>query len=391
MPNIKVKGPDGEVLTFEGVERILMDAADGETSVPFSYGDAVENIPIALNLAEGNQQVVAEDGMLVKSATILKPATLTPDNIRSGVNVAGIDGEFIGDTEEVTVKLNFPAGDGTTDILPLTTYGGFAYDSLYNARLIAVAVPYTLTIGETYTVVWDGSVYECVCQDGSAMSAGGVILGNAAGWGFSGNNEPFVIATDNGGSAMYGALTDTEDGGEHTARIYQGTEVFTDMEVTPPTEGKWLSKVTVKKPEGLKPDNIRLGVEVGGVTGTLIGDTEEATVELDMAEGDQVIEPSTYGKVLSKVTVKKPETLVPENIAKGVVIGGVVGEHSGGGGDLEGDILKYIAYQLDVEHNELIVCAIFFGLLYQDTGSYNIHLPAKIGGYRVVINSEGVT
>lgn len=330
MPNIKVKGPDGEVLTFEGVERVLMDDADGGPAVPFSYGDAVENIPITLDLAEGDQQVVAEDGMLVKSATIIKPTTLTPDNIRSGVEVAGVVGTLIGDTEEVTVELDFPAGDVAADILPLTTYSGFAHDPGYNAYRIDTAVPYTLTIGETYMVVWDGAAHECICQDGSAMAAGGVILGNAAGWGFSGNGEPFVIATDNSGYAMYGALTDTEDGGEHTVRIYQVTEERTDMEVTP-SEGKWLSKVTVKKPEGLTPDNIRLGVEVGGITGTLIGDTEEATVELDLAEGDQVVEPSAHGKVLSRVTVKKPETLIPENIAEGVQIGGVEGTHKGGG------------------------------------------------------------
>ena len=216
MPNIKVKGPDGEVLTFEGVERILMDSADGETTVPFSYGDTVENIPIALNLAEGNQQVVAEDGVLVKSAIILKPEDLASENIRYGRHIAGFDGTFIGDTEEVTV-------------------------------------------------------------------------------------------------------------------------------------------------------------------------------DLSMADGDQVIVPSSYGKVLSKVTVKKPEGLVPENIAKGIEIGGVVGEHSGGGVELEGEILKYIAYQLDEDNKELIVCAIFFELFYQDTGSYAIHIPEKIGGYGVVINSEGVT
>lgn len=48
------------------------------------------------------------------------------------------------------------------------------------------------------------------------------------------------------------------------------------------------------------------------------------TFDLSMPDGDQVITPNE-GRVFSKVTVKKPETMVPENIRKGTDIGGVVG------------------------------------------------------------------
>lgn len=64
---------------------------------------------------------------------------------------------------------------------------------------------------------------------------------------------------------------------------------------------------------------------------------EERTVDLNFASGgdvaDMEITPSSEGRVMSKVTVKKPETLIPENIAKDVDIGGVVGTHEGGGTD----------------------------------------------------------
>lgn len=49
-----------------------------------------------------------------------------------------------------------------------------------------------------------------------------------------------------------------------------------------------------------------------------------------MPSGNQVIQP-TSGKVMSKVTVQKPATLLPENIKKDVVIGGVTGTLEGGG------------------------------------------------------------
>lgn len=51
---------------------------------------------------------------------------------------------------------------------------------------------------------------------------------------------------------------------------------------------------------------------------------EEKTVDLNMASGNQVILP-TDGKAMSKVTVKKPWQLAPEYIRKGFTIGGVRG------------------------------------------------------------------
>lgn len=51
---------------------------------------------------------------------------------------------------------------------------------------------------------------------------------------------------------------------------------------------------------------------------------QEKTAALAMTEGDQVVTPDT-GKVLSKVTITKPETLVATNVKKDVNIGGVVG------------------------------------------------------------------
>ena len=49
-----------------------------------------------LSLASGNQTVHATDGKYMTSVTINKPSTLVADNIKSGVNIAGVTGTYEG-------------------------------------------------------------------------------------------------------------------------------------------------------------------------------------------------------------------------------------------------------------------------------------------------------
>lgn len=72
---------------------------------------------------------------------------------------------------------------------------------------------------------------------------------------------------------------------------------------------------------------------VAGVTGTAEGgaaESEEKTVTLDFSSGDMTVEPSA-GKLLSKVEIPKPATLLPGNIKKNVTISGVTGTLESGG------------------------------------------------------------
>lgn len=71
-----------------------------------------------------------------------------------------------------------------------------------------------------------------------------------------------------------------------------------------------------------------LEVNMGQVMEVLA--TEERTVELSMPSGNQVILP-TSSKGMRKVTIQKPDTMLPENIKKDVVIGGVTGTLDDGG------------------------------------------------------------
>lgn len=60
-----------------------------------------------------------------------------------------------------------------------------------------------------------------------------------------------------------------------------------------------------------------------------------AEFELDFSNGDiHITAPDGYA--FTGGTIKKPETLIPENIAKDVEVAGIVGTHEGGGGSVEG-------------------------------------------------------
>lgn len=56
----------------------------------------IDNIDIVPNFANGDQIVMAQEGYAVKGATILKPATLIPENIAEGVEIAGVVGTHAG-------------------------------------------------------------------------------------------------------------------------------------------------------------------------------------------------------------------------------------------------------------------------------------------------------
>ena len=215
MPNIKLKGQTGEVLTYEDVERVYFDSADKDGEVVYyTHGKVLEGVFIEPDFSKGDQVISVPDGSLVKEATIVKPAELIPENIRYGTTVAGVEGELIGDTEEVTVDLD--------------------------------------------------------------MAEGGQVI-------------------------------------------------------TPSAAGKVLSKVTVTKPGTMKPENIKAGVDIGGVVGEYVTPGTSKEIEPDFSAGDYT-ETAEDDERWNEVVVKKPETLIPENIVKDVDIGGVVGTHEGGGG-----------------------------------------------------------
>lgn len=252
---------------------------------------------------------------------------------------------------------------------------------------------FDLVDGETYRIVWDGITYDCIAQ---YVESGGIVGVGIGNFGMAGlgedTGEPFVLGVFSDGSNT--ACYATEEATSHSFILYRlipnghdivlknysgadvtyenvdavmfdtpngGTQVYTRGELisgvyisldlkdgnqtaTTP-EGTLANAATIIKPDTLVPENIRNGITIAGVEGEFLGDTEELALSLSMADGDMVITPTEEGKVISQVTITKPETLIPENIAEGVEIGGVVGTFVGGGA-IEG-VYKVTFYSWD--------------------------------------------
>lgn len=247
------------------------------------------------------------------------------------------------------------SGGGSSEkvLLAEQTFEGFAYASNYDAYLYnLIPSPYVLTVGETYFIKWNGTVYECVAQDLSAMMEGTVAVGNLSPLGLSGDNEPFIIsyAASSNGSGFLAFDTETS----HRVKIYQET-------------------------------------------------ISSKTVELDFSDGDMEIS-AGEGKAFSKVDIPKPETLIPENIAKDVSIAGIVGTLSAGGSSdssFKSDTFDVTAGQMTIEHGgnaipDLIIVAINDspdnGNVFFSFGCSNAMLSKIGGGYvnEVSVINNGV-
>lgn len=213
---------------------------------------------------------------------------------------------------------------------------------------------FTLEVGGTYSVYWDGTEYEVIGQDASALvSAGTVVLGNASAFGLSGNNEPFVVICTNGMGVGFASVAETVD--SHIIGVYQ--EVADEEPAEPEKEEHIVlkdrngndieyqgidilhAKTTTGGTKGfasfkdgeLIPGNIAKGIEFGGVTGTMeVPASVEKTVELDFSAGSMEVTPES-GQVFSKVNIPVPENLAPSVIAEGVDIAGIIGTLAAGG------------------------------------------------------------
>ena len=249
------------------------------TNVPAT---PTEEKTVDLAMASGNQVVTPASGKHLTKVTITKPATLAAGNIKSGVNIGGVTGTLSPAKTEQAKTVDLAMASGNQVVSP---------DSGKVLSGVTITKPATLVASNIKK---------------------GVTIGGVA-----------------------GSLS--------PAKPEQSKDVGLDMasgsQVVEPDTGKVLSGVTIYKPSTMTADNIRKGVNIGGVVGSYAPTfaTETKTVDLAMGSGNQVISKSSGKDGMTQVTITKPSTMLPANIKKGVNIGGVTGtyegESSGGSSD----------------------------------------------------------
>lgn len=297
---------------------------------------------------------------------------------------------------------------------------------------------FEMVAGDTYTVVWDGTQYVCVAESGTFGGTDAVTIGNLSLHDLGEDTgEPFVIgyipsyqmnmmrATGEVGLhtlAIYSGVLEEETTGANIVLYdrngnpvtYEGIETVTfntdkdgetatythgkavdeepvtlDLskgnQTVTPADGDFMKKAVIQKPEGLLPENIKKGVEIAGVEGEMVGTGVSKEVELNLAEGDQTVQ-ADEDTLMSEVVIKKPETLLPENIKKGVNIAGVSGNAPTVSFDPTDENLKYVAYYFDVERGEVQVRDYATYARQADTGVYQVDIPNTLGGCPVSID-----
>lgn len=216
----------------------------------------------------------------------------------------------------------------------------------------------------------------------------------------SAGQEGIVLKDRNGNDVIYYGIETvtfdtTTEGKQQTYTkgvIAEGIEVQLDLSDGDQTiqapEGYLVKEATIKKPETLLPENIANNIEVAGVVGTYQGNLlENVPIALDFSEGDQTITaPDGYG--VKSAVIAKPENLVPENIKEGETIAGIPGSFKGGADfDFSDENNKFFLYQI-VQLNGSPVVAIKnvdVNEIKVATGLYDINVPETIMGMESVI------
>lgn len=230
-PVILLADHTGEVVEHSRPDRLRVDTGDGATThyvherlVP----ELLEDIAVEPDFSGGDQSFAVPDGYAVKSGTIQKPEQLLPENIREGVNIAGVHGavsvpELI---EGMSIELDFSGGDQS-----LAAPDGTAVK--------------TATITKPETLI-PGNIRE------------GVTVAGIEGTASVPEQVEKTITLDFSGGGMTVA----------------------------PEEGQVFSEVNIPVPTNLIPTNIAEGVAIAGIIGTLMAGSGGGSGSLKIASGD---------------------------------------------------------------------------------------------------------
>lgn len=130
---------------------------------------------VALSMGAGDQTITPDAGMVLSSVTVGKPATLISSNIKNGVNIGGVVGDFSVPLEaQKTVALDMASGDQT--ITPTSGYDGMGEVVVEKpSTLLAENIKDGVTIGGVtgnYTAPTPTLVTKTITENGTYSAAG---------------------------------------------------------------------------------------------------------------------------------------------------------------------------------------------------------------------------
>lgn len=252
-----------------------MDTVIPNAQATFIRGAAVQPFTQELNMKDGNQ-IVESNGAFFKSATIIKPETLIPENIKKGIDIGGVEGTFeiqgVSKTAEIDFATEYTKAYNSTDV------SNFKVAENEGKYIRIMYEPYDGLFGES---VEQYAYYRC----------------------------------DLSGSSY--TLTKVETG---SIPLKNSQEIKADI-------GTSLTEVVITKPETLIAANIRKNVDIGGVSGDFIGNGYSHTINnLNFQDGMVTVAPDK-DKLFSEIKIPVPDNLTANNIKSGTVIAGIQGTY----------------------------------------------------------------
>lgn len=240
-----------------------------------------------------------------------------------------------------------------------------------------------LEVGETYNVVWSGESYTVEAFAANVSGFGDLVaIGDGSILEYPESDAPFIIAWSEG-AALFLAFDYPDNPAEFRhIGIYREVAEEPEAEVGTSIVLKDRNGNDVTY-EGIETVTFDTPVENETATFTLGVEQKGLEVALNLKDGDQPVKADT-GHLLKKLTIKKPESLKPENIRFGENVGGVDGAFKGFF-DVSDENLKFFSCRIDEENKMIFLTSIFYDVLLETTGSYDVNVPDKIAGYDVII------
>lgn len=252
-----------------------------------------EQLKTAIPTAAG-VEVLPDEGKTLSRVNIPAEPNMVPGNIKDGVNIFGVVGEYETPTEEKSVN----PGETAQEITPSS--------GKHISKVTVAGAPL-----ENKEITPDGSVIEVTPSSDKYGLRKVTVAGDAN----------LVVENIKAGESIYG-VTGTYETPTEEKSVTPGMQ---EQEITP-AAGKHLSKVTVAGDADLVAGNIKKDVNIFGVVGTMEGQKEEQVKNVTPNAAGFDVTPDS-GKALSKVVVAGDEDLIPANIKAGVNIFGVDGSY----------------------------------------------------------------